>query len=70
MPTSKVQIVIPPSVKRMKRAKEEARTEVGPNEAAKEIIPKPASREFIHSLRGKFKGKGLLKALMVERKKR
>ena len=27
------------------------------------------TREYVDSLRGKFKGKGLLKALMVERKK-
>ena len=30
---------------------------------------KPVSREYIDSLRGKFKGKKLLKALMAERKK-
>jgi hypothetical protein len=29
---------------------------------------KPVNREYIHSLRGKFKGKQLLKALMAERK--
>ena len=29
----------------------------------------PVTREFVHSLRGKFKGKGLLKALMAEKKR-
>ena len=27
------------------------------------------TREYVHSLRGKFKGKDLLKALMAEKKK-
>jgi len=27
------------------------------------------TREYVHSLRGRFKGKGLLKALMNEKKK-
>ena len=35
---------------------------------ANEITLKPITREYVHSLRGKFKGKGLLKALMAEKK--
>lgn len=27
--------------------------------------PKPVTREYVHSLRGKYKGKGLLKAVMA-----
>jgi len=34
-----------------------------------EIILTPITREYVHSLRGKLKGKGLLKALMAEKKK-
>ena len=30
---------------------------------------KTITREYIHSLRGKFRGKGLLKALMAEKKR-
>jgi hypothetical protein len=30
---------------------------------------KQVSREYVHSLRGKFKSKGLLKALMTEKDK-
>jgi len=29
----------------------------------------PPSREFIDSLRGRFRGKGLMKALMTEKKR-
>ena len=29
----------------------------------------PPSRELIHSLRGKFRGKGLMNALMAEKKR-
>jgi hypothetical protein len=33
----------------------------------KRSIPRP-SREFVHSLRGKYRGEGLLKSLMQEKK--
>ena len=36
--------------------------------SAKKAIA-PPSREFIQSLRGKFRGKGLLKALIAEKKR-
>jgi hypothetical protein len=32
-------------------------------------IPEPITREFIHRLRGKYKGSGLLKALKAEKEK-
>ena len=44
-------------------------TRIKIEENGKEIILKPITREYVHSLRGKFKGKGLLKALMAEKKK-
>lgn len=31
------------------------------------IRSRPITREYVHSLRGKYKGKGLLKALEAER---
>ena len=67
--TSKGQIVIPSSIRRMFGIKEGTRIEIEVDESAKEIILKPITREYVHSLRGKFKGKGLLKALMNEKKK-
>ena len=67
--TSKGQIVIPSSVRRKLGIKEGTRIQIELKEDANEIILKPITREYIHSLRGRFKGKGLLKALMAEKKK-
>ena len=67
--TSKGQIVIPSSIRRRLGIKEGTRIQVELNEDDREIILKPITREYVHSLRGKFKGKGLLKALMAEKKK-
>jgi hypothetical protein len=35
----------------------------------KRIILTPVTREYVNSLRGKYKGKGLMKALMAEKKR-
>jgi|SRR6185369_1137909 len=67
--TSKGQIVIPSLLRRKLGIKEGTRIQIEFDEEAGEIILKPITREFVHSLRGKFKGKGLLKALMAEKKK-
>lgn len=67
--TSKGQIVIPSSIRRKFGIKEGTRIEIEVDESAKEIILKPITREYVHSLRGKYKGKGLLKALMAEKEK-
>lgn len=67
--TSKGQIVIPSSMRRKLGIKEGTRIQIELNEDAKEIILKPITRDYVHSLRGKFKGKGLLKSLMAEKKK-
>jgi AbrB family looped-hinge helix DNA binding protein len=67
--TSKGQIVIPSSIRRKLGIKEGTRIQIELNEDAKEIILKPITRDYVHSLRGKFKGKGLLKRLMAEKKK-
>jgi AbrB family looped-hinge helix DNA binding protein len=67
--TSKGQIVIPSSVRRKLGIKEGTRIQIELREGANEIILKPITREYVHSLRGRFKGKGLLKALMAEKKK-
>lgn len=67
--TSKGQIVIPSSMRRKLGIKEGTRIQIELNEDTKEIVLKPITREYVHSLRGKFKGKGLLKTLMAEKKK-
>lgn len=67
--TSKGQIVIPSSIRQKFGIKEGTRIHITINERAHEIILKPITREYIHSIRGQFKGKGLLKALMADRKK-
>ena len=66
--TSKGQIVIPSEVRRKFGIKEGTRIQITIDEHAHEIILKPITREYVHSVRGKLKGKGLLKALMSDRK--
>ena len=67
--TSKGQIVIPSSVRRKFGIKEGTRIQINVSDDEKEIILTPITREYVHSLKGKFKGKGLLKALMADKKK-
>ena len=67
--TIKGQIVIPSSVRRKFGIKQGTRIEIEVDEANQRIILKPITREYIHSLRCKYKGKGLLKALMAEKKR-
>lgn len=67
--TSKGQIVIPSTVRRKLGIKAGTRIQIAVSDDEKEIILTPITREYVHSLRGKFKGKGLLKALMTDRKK-
>ena len=67
--TVKGQVVIPVSVRRKLAIKEGTRIQIEVNEEARQIILTPITREYIHSLRGKFKGKGLLKALMAEKQR-
>ncbi len=67
--TVKGQIVIPSSVRRKLGIKEGTRIQIEVNEKAQQIILTPITRDFVHSLRGKYKGKGLLKALMAEKKR-
>jgi AbrB family looped-hinge helix DNA binding protein len=67
--TSKGQIVIPSSIRKKLGIKEGTRIKIEMDPINKTIILKPITREFIQGLRGKFKGKGLLKALMAEKKR-
>jgi len=65
--TSKGQIVIPSSIRRRLGIKEGTRIKI--EESGNEIILKPITREYVHNLRGKFRGKGLMRALMAEKKR-
>lgn len=65
--TTKGQVVIPSSVRRKLGIKAGTRFSVELNEENTEIILKPITREYIHSLRGKFKGSGLVKELEASR---
>jgi AbrB family looped-hinge helix DNA binding protein len=67
--TSKGQIVIPSSIRRKLGIKEGTRIRIELKEDEKEIVLKPITREYIHSLRGKLRGKGLMRALMAEKKR-
>jgi AbrB family looped-hinge helix DNA binding protein len=66
--TAKGQITIPVAIRRKLGMKNGTRIHVEVDQDANEIILKPITREYIHSLRGSFHGKGLLKALMTEKR--
>lgn len=65
--TTKGQVVIPSSVRRKLGIKTGTRIQVELDEANAQIILKPITREYIHSLRGRLRGKGLLKELIAEK---
>lgn len=67
--TAKGQIVIPSSIRRKLGIKEGTRIQIEADEKSHHIILTPITREYIFSLRGKYKGLGLLKTLMEERQK-
>jgi len=67
--TIKGQIVIPSGVRRKLGIKEGTHINIDVDEQAKKIILTPITKDYVHSLRGKYRGKGLLKALMAEKKR-
>lgn len=66
--TVKGQIVIPSKIRRKLGISENTRIQIDVDEGGKKIILTPITREYIHSVRGRLKGKGLLKSLMAEKK--
>jgi AbrB family looped-hinge helix DNA binding protein len=66
--TSKGQITIPSKIRRQLGIKDGTYLQVDVNAATRQIILTPVTRGFVRSLRGKYKGKGLMKALMEEKK--
>jgi len=67
--TVKGQIVIPSKVRRRLGMKEGTRVQVDVDEGAQRIILTPITREYIEGVRGRYKGKGLLKALAADKKR-
>ena len=65
--TVKGKIVIPSKLRRKYGIK--AGTKIWVIEDGEHIILQPITREYVHSLHGKYKGKGLLKALLAEKKR-
>jgi AbrB family looped-hinge helix DNA binding protein len=66
---SKGQIVIPAKLRKQLGIKDGTHFQIDMNEATRQIILTPIIREYFRSLRGKYKGKGLMKALMAEKKR-
>lgn len=67
--TSKGQVVIPSKIRKQLGIKEGTYLQIEVDETSKQIILTPVTREYIHSLRGKYKGKGLMKALAAEKRR-
>ncbi len=67
--TSKGQVVIPSKIRRKLGVKEGTYLQIDVDDVTKKIILTPITREYVHSLRGKYKGKGLMKALMAEKQR-
>jgi len=66
--TVKGQIVIPSKIRRKLGIKESTRIQIDLDEENKKIVLTPITRDYIHSVRGRLKGKGLLKSLAAEKK--
>ncbi len=64
---SRGRIVIPASIRRKLAITQRTPIHMSADEQAHHIILTPITREYVNSLRGKYKGKGLLKALKAEK---
>jgi AbrB family looped-hinge helix DNA binding protein len=67
--TSKGQVVIPSKIRKQLGIKDGTYLQIEVDSETKQIILTPVTREYIRSLRGKYKGKGLMKALISEKKR-
>ena len=65
--SSKGQVVIPAKLRRRLGIQAGTYIEIEVDEANNRLILTPVTRAYIHSLRGKYKGKGLMKALIAEK---
>ena len=67
--TSKGQVVIPSKIRKQLGIKDGTYLQIDVDVMTRQIILTPVTREYIRSLRGKYKGKGLMKALMADKKR-
>lgn len=67
--TSKGQVVIPSKIRKQLGIRDGTYLQIDVNDLTKQIILTPVTREYVRSLRGRYKGKGLMKALMAEKKR-
>jgi AbrB family looped-hinge helix DNA binding protein len=67
--TSKGQVVIPSAVRRRFGIREGTRFAIDVDETAHRIILTPITNEYVESQRGRFRGRGLLKALAAEKRR-
>ena len=67
--TVKGQVVIPAKIRRELGVTEGTRIQVDVEASGQRIILTPITREYNHGLRGKYRGKGLLKSLAAEKKR-
>jgi AbrB family looped-hinge helix DNA binding protein len=67
--TSKGQVVIPSKIRKQLGIKDGTYLQIDVNAVTRQIILTPVTREYVHSLRGKYKGKGLMKSLMADKKR-
>jgi AbrB family looped-hinge helix DNA binding protein len=67
--TSKGQVVIPSKIRKQLGIKDGTYLQIDVDAVTRQIILTPVTREYVRSLRGKYKGKGLMKALMADKKR-
>ncbi len=66
---SKGQVVIPSKVRKLLGIKEGTYLHIDVDEANNKLILTPITNEYVHSLRGKYKGKGFMKSLLTDKKR-
>ena len=66
---SKGQITIPPQMREQLGIQVGTHIHIDLNTVTRQIILTPITRDYIHSLRGKYKGRGLMNSLMAEKKR-
>jgi AbrB family looped-hinge helix DNA binding protein len=66
--SSKGRITIPSEIRRQLGIKEGMHIRFDLDERKQKIILIPLTREYIQSLRGKYNGRGLMKALVAEKR--
>lgn len=65
--TSKGRVVIPSKIRKQLGIKRGTYLQIEVDQDTRKIILTPVTHEYVHSLRGKYKGKGLMKALIAEK---